>query len=685
MIPVVVACAAATGCLGGTYNPSYFPYYLPPGDVIQTHAKPAGLGYFANFDPKAIRLDLTPASCTLPTKTRHVLVATVVDKDGQPRRKRRVEWMIEGAGNIIEVDESGYLPGRGYKVDNKYAVSYTDFFEHKIARGSSDPRDDVTIGPGQTWCVVSSALEGVTTVTALAPEVYDKDRGTVTVKLTWADGAPGLPAPGPGFPAPTVSRSGDERTHATKLVHAGAKDEPLTFDVRAPKATAIGRETPIAFELANAAATATQPATLTATIPDGTEFVRGEPPPSSQQGRTFTWAAVAVPAGQTLTVTATVRPTKRGTFTVDAAVETADGYHAKHAAAIAADTAGLKVTAELPAQVGLQAPVSLDVAVANSGAVEADNVTVWVTLDASLAPASGASPVEVPVGSVPAGQTKHVQVPLTAKQLGHAVAKVNATADGGLTDKTEAATEVRKAATLAVAVSGPDQLALNLDGTWQVTVTNTGDVPATDVVARVTLPASVAGRTATDGGKLAGTDGAEWQIGTLAPNEKKAVRVTATADKVAPKASVAASVVAGVPGARTQAKGETSLTVIGQPALLLELADHPAAIPVGQKATIRITVRNRGTGTAKKLEVTATGADALKIVGGTGADRKPGTVNGATVTFTLDELPPGAAAVFVANLEAVAPGTARLQVDVRGDHLAQPLHEEQAARVTGGN
>ena len=46
------------------------------------------------------------------------------------------------------------LPGRGYKEDNKYAVSYTDYCEHRITRGNGNPNDDFVIRPGQSWCVI---------------------------------------------------------------------------------------------------------------------------------------------------------------------------------------------------------------------------------------------------------------------------------------------------------------------------------------------------------------------------------------------------------------------------------------------------------------------------------------------------------------------------------------------------
>ena len=116
-----------------------------------------------------------------------MLIATVYDADDTPRRKRRVEWILEGPGTIIEVDESGVFSGRGYKVDNKYAVSYTDYFEHVVDRGNDNPDDDFAIRPGQTWCVISSAVQGLTTVTAYAPEIHDWDKNRVFTKLNFID------------------------------------------------------------------------------------------------------------------------------------------------------------------------------------------------------------------------------------------------------------------------------------------------------------------------------------------------------------------------------------------------------------------------------------------------------------------------------------------------------------------
>jgi uncharacterized repeat protein (TIGR01451 family) len=213
------------GCFGITQNPSYFPHLLPTGDIIRTHAKPPGPGYFANFDPHAVRLEVRPLEATGPVRTQHVLIATVYDEKGEPRRKRRVEWMLEGAGNIVEVDESGFFPGRGYKVDNRYAVSYTDYHEHIITRGNADPNDDFVIRPGQSWCVITSAAEGDTYVTAYAPEIANWDAHKVFVTRHWIDAQWVLPPP-------AVNRVGSEHLLTTQILRHTDRQPLANYRVR---------------------------------------------------------------------------------------------------------------------------------------------------------------------------------------------------------------------------------------------------------------------------------------------------------------------------------------------------------------------------------------------------------------------------------------------------------------------
>src|SRR5262245_49801418 len=199
------AILCAFGGLGCSGNPSSFPYWLPEGPIVRTHAKPPGHGNFADFDPHASRLEVRPLRGTSSVGTQYLVIATVLDDKDQARRKRRVEWMLEGVGNIVEVDESGFAAGRGYKVDNRYGVSYTDNFEHTISRGNGNTKDDFTIHPGQTWCIITSAVEGDTKLTVFAPEIFDWDKRTVVTTVQWTDAQW-------QFPAPITARVGGTQT-----------------------------------------------------------------------------------------------------------------------------------------------------------------------------------------------------------------------------------------------------------------------------------------------------------------------------------------------------------------------------------------------------------------------------------------------------------------------------------------
>ena len=218
------------GCFGfGAQNPSYFPYLLPFGDVVQTHSKPISPGYYENFDPHAIRLEVRPLKdasgqdVTNQVRTQHILIATIYDEKDVPRRSRRVEWMIEGAGSIMEVDESGITAGRGYKTSNRHAVSYTSYCENRLSRspGNKDKRDgDVMIRPGQTWCVLSSPIEGDTYITVYAPGIGDWDKNKVYTTVRWVDAQW-------EFPQPIQKQAGTEAILVTKLYRHTTR-QPLT-------------------------------------------------------------------------------------------------------------------------------------------------------------------------------------------------------------------------------------------------------------------------------------------------------------------------------------------------------------------------------------------------------------------------------------------------------------------------
>ncbi len=185
--------AGACGCRESMPHSFTWP---ATGDIIPTHPKPPEGGYHSNWDPYAATIELEPLADVNPVRTQHILVATVKDHDGKPLPNRRVEWIISNGsvGDIVEVDESGIRASRGYKVDNHFAVSHTNNFNHVLDRGNDDPSDDIHLAPGQTWCVITSPVEGDTHIVAYAPAIYGWEKHKVFAVKHWYDVAWEWPA-----------------------------------------------------------------------------------------------------------------------------------------------------------------------------------------------------------------------------------------------------------------------------------------------------------------------------------------------------------------------------------------------------------------------------------------------------------------------------------------------------------
>lgn len=768
---------AATGCFS-SHNPGYFPYYWPGGRIQQEHAKPRGFGYFRDFDPKACRLEVTPSgTATAPLGAQLVLVATVSDKTGQPRRSRRVEWMIEGPGSIIEVDEAGLYAGRGYKVDNKYAVSYTDYTSHTITRGNDDPKDDVAICPGQTFCVVSSAVPGETTVTAYAPGVFNWDNGRVVTKIVWGDGRFSFPQPavvrfgseltltttvnrleqdGPaplpnyrvryrilptadsptavlvprGGTGTTATQSGADATEseapidgsgsaAVRLVSREAKAgktrvrvevikpaengagpgtvvgtretlvewaaPEVRLDVTAPSAASPTHDIPVSVSLMNTGHVDSRNVRIRVTLSAGATLSHSEPPPVKQdEGGGYIFDLPPVANGKKQEVVLAVKPGTASPVTVHAEAVTADGLRAENSAVTRVESGRLQVLVEVPPTALASAKIPARISVTNTGLVPVENATVWAQFDRSLAHATGENPVQLTAGTVAPGETKVLDLPLTATTTGRFTVQASVTADGNISARSDPVAVAVRRAELSLAVTGPQLVYVNQDFTWTLAVGNPGDAAVANVTVRATLPPEA--KLKDPGEATIGLGSVEWRIPELKPGEQRACKLTLAAVSLADRAAISATAFGNAAAGRepVEAKAVAVVAVVGVPAVVLELATPAGTLDVGKRATFQVRVQNRGTVSARGIEVTAFAPPELKPIRGTGnGDARIGP-DGKLVFPPLDELRPGQTAVLTIEVEAAKPGDARFRAEVRAAHLTNALREEQSLRVLGG-
>ncbi len=742
-----------SGCTG-SHNPGYFPWLLPTGEMVRTHAKPPGRGAYANFDPYACRLEVRPKEGSNPVGSQHVIIATIYDGENKPRRSRRIEWMLEGAGHIIEVDESGWGDDRGGKIDNKYAVSYTSFKEHTVTRGNDDPRDDFVIRPGQTWCVVSSAVEGDSHITCYAPEIFNWNNHKVTVTKHWINA-------GWTIPVPATNRVGSQHVFVTNIYRFTDRQPLANYRVRytildgppavflpnqqrvtevisdlqgnagatiaqvqpaaginrigveiirppdpccptgpgiiigrgetvkewvapaisltktMPPTAAVGQPFNATLTLTNTGRIETDAVTVRETVPEGVVLVNSTPP-ANVEGQELVWTIGTLRPGQTTNIQTTFRGDRVGTITNRATARTVEGLTAEATATTTIAAPGLNVTKTGPAAATVGAPIRYQITVTNPGNGPATNVMLTDSFDAGLQHSSGANPVRLELGTLAPGETRPVTLDLVATQTGTLVNRVTATADGGLTAQAQHPVTVQQPR-MDMTKTGPPFRFAGGQVEWTITVTNSGEVPLTNVVVRDQLPREVTFVSASTGGQVGGGQ-VVWNVGTVPAREQRTVTVTARADQIAPRAVNVAEASAD-PNLRIRREAE--MEIRGAPALQFEVVDTRDDLVVGDQTTYEIVVTSTGSLPASEVEVRAAVPAQLEIVR---IDVPPGSgpaqPAGGQITFPkVATLLPGQKLSYRVVVKALEAGDHRFRAELRSTALSQPVVEFESTIV----
>lgn len=151
-------------------------------------------------------ITIFPGRLVAPIGNEVLVVATVNTAQRPQSPYERVEWILapQGVGTFLATGESDrpfFASGRDpQKLDNAYLISETAALGHVLGRGTATPTDDVTILPGQAWLTMTSPTEGVSYVTAYAPDLQGANGNRQTAAIHWVDARWTLP---PQFTAQT--------------------------------------------------------------------------------------------------------------------------------------------------------------------------------------------------------------------------------------------------------------------------------------------------------------------------------------------------------------------------------------------------------------------------------------------------------------------------------------------------
>ncbi len=297
------------------------------------------------------------------------------------------------------------------------------------------------------------------------------------------------------------------------------------------------------------------------------------------------WTIDRIEAGRTQTATILAVPRKAEGF--DVGVEWTLVPRSGKANVVVTEPR-LQMSISGPADVEFGEVARYLVTVRNPGTGTAENVTV------KLPEALGGE--RSVLGDIKAGAEEVFQVELMARTAGELSLMAAATADGEIEANSERKITVRRAK-LDVTIEGPAMKYSGDVGHYTVTMSNSGDAAANNLMAAVALPAGAKYVSGIDSVTPI-EDGVRWQVGPLEPGQKREYKVQCQLN-----GSGDLQIECGVKQGDLAASAACVTLVETVADLVLEVEDPRGPLPTNKNVPYIIKIRNRGSRSAKSVEL----------------------------------------------------------------------------------
>jgi uncharacterized repeat protein (TIGR01451 family) len=450
----------------------------------------------------------------------------------------------------------------------------------------------------------------------------------------------------------------------------GAQSPSISIQKLAPENIQVGKRCTFAVRVQNHGQRAAQNVQIHDEVPLGTELV-GTAPRATVSGATMVWNLGTLSPGEERTVEMELLPTEEGELGSVAMVTMAAQASAK--SRCTRPELALRLTS--PPQVHLGKQQIVQIEVSNPGSGEASNVLLLETIPAGVSHQAG-SAIELEIGSLAPGESRRMELVLTAEQAGRINNVMTARADAGLQIEANCEFEII-APDLQLSVEGPKNRFLERPATYQVSVNNPGTASAKDVQLTTHLPKGLQFVSANNMGEYdSSTHSVHWSLAELPANERGTVEL------------VALPIESGTQTMRVATKAREGLEdstdkqvlVEGIAALTFEVVDVEALVAVGDNTTYEIKLQNQGSKEATNVQVVAIMPPGIRAVSGQGETRH--TIQGERVTFApVPQLAPKSETTFSIQAQGIRPGDQRVRVQITSDDTQQPITKEVSTRV----
>ncbi len=373
----------------------------------------------------------------------------------------------------------------------------------------------------------------------------------------------------------------------------GPQRPALEIQKFAPPEIQVGKSAKFAIQVRNVGGQSAENVVIRDEVPHGTRVVNTTPHAESN-GNFLVWDLGALSTGEQRTVEIELMPIEEGEIGSVASVT----YAAQASAKTRCTMPQLAIRMTAPSQVMIGQQQRVKIELRNPGTGDATGVMLMENVPENVKHAAGPA-LELEVGTLKAGETREMELVLTAEKAGPVMNTLTARADGNLQVQQQVEFEVI-APDLQLSVEGPQKRYLERPATYQVVVENPGTAPARDIELVTKLPKGMQFVKANNMGEYdAATHSVYWSLAQLPEGEKGTVELVAMPTE------------AGQQTLEVSGKAQQGLTdevkqdvlVEGLAALMFEVRDTQDPIEVGGETTYEIRVVNQGSKAATNVQV----------------------------------------------------------------------------------
>lgn len=329
----------------------------------------------------------------------------------------------------------------------------------------------------------------------------------------------------------------------------------------------------------------------------------------------------------------------------------------------------LSMTLNGPEEVLYGKPQTFRLTINNPGTGTAEKVALHLTPPGS----DESKTVSHDFGQLAAGESRSVEIELTAREAGQLTVNASATATGNLSANASKEILCRQAE-LAVDWRGPSERYTGAPATYFFRVRNPGTAVAADVVLTAQLPAGFE-LISSDKAKISKDGMATFQVGSLRPGDDRYYQLKCLLSKAGDN-EIAIHAKASD---RTESETITAVTnVIALADLKLDVLDPKGPVATGEEIEYQIRVTNRGTNAASDVSIIGLFSEGIEPHH---VDGSPCTISDGRVTFdTIEAISAGEVRTFTIHARADQAGTHLFRAEVLCRDLEIKLAAEETTR-----